>query len=217
MGTSSMPLGLTIGGSTPNPAGSQSLLDCTVSCSRTSASVRGTPTLNCTVTTASPGRRPTAHAPRRRSAPAPARPDRPPSAPHPHGGAREGDQHIGHGHVDLRLFLARGDGPTAKMPSSSATRASSGVICACLEEGARCGPTAAQTDGGCGVSACSESDMVVSLCRGQRAAGSARAAACGSVTTRSPGIRPDSTSSVPAVLRPSRTWRSRGWPAASST
>ena len=56
MGTSSMPLGLTSGGCTPRPWGSQSAFDCTVSYSRTSASVRGTPTLNCTVSTATPGR-----------------------------------------------------------------------------------------------------------------------------------------------------------------
>ena len=55
-GTSSMPLGLTIGVSVPRPAGSQSWLALSTSYRRTSASVRGTPTLNCTVSTATPGR-----------------------------------------------------------------------------------------------------------------------------------------------------------------
>jgi hypothetical protein len=54
-GTSSMPLGLTIGGST-QVRGSQSWLALSTSYRRTSASVRGTPTLNCTVSTATPGR-----------------------------------------------------------------------------------------------------------------------------------------------------------------
>ena len=56
IGTSSMLLALTIGASVPKVFGSQSACDRAVSWSRTSASVRGTPTLNCTVTTASPGR-----------------------------------------------------------------------------------------------------------------------------------------------------------------
>ena len=55
MGTSSMPLGLTIGSPTSSCAGSQSRLEWIVSYNRTSASVRGTPTLNCTVMTAMPG------------------------------------------------------------------------------------------------------------------------------------------------------------------
>ncbi len=55
-GTSSMPLGLTIGVSVPRSRGSQSWLAFSTSYSRTSASVRGTPTWNCTVSTASPGR-----------------------------------------------------------------------------------------------------------------------------------------------------------------
>ena len=55
-GTSSMPLGRTIGASVPRPAGSQSWLALSTSYRRTSASVRGTPTLNCTVSTARPGR-----------------------------------------------------------------------------------------------------------------------------------------------------------------
>ena len=55
-GTSSMPLGLTMGVSTPRPEGSQSWLALSTSYRRTSASVRGTPTWNCTVSTATPGR-----------------------------------------------------------------------------------------------------------------------------------------------------------------
>ena len=50
-----MPLGLISGGPTPRPRGSQSALALTVSYRRTSASVRGTPTLNCTASTATPG------------------------------------------------------------------------------------------------------------------------------------------------------------------
>ena len=50
-----MPLGLTMGGSTPSPCGSQSVLELSVSYKRTNASVRGTPTLYCTVITATPG------------------------------------------------------------------------------------------------------------------------------------------------------------------
>ena len=56
MGTSSMPLGLMMGSNTPKFLGSQSALERSVSCRRTSASVRGTPTLNCTAITAKPGR-----------------------------------------------------------------------------------------------------------------------------------------------------------------
>ena len=55
IGTSSMPFGLTTGSSTPRCAGSQSLWDINVSYSLTSASMRGSPTLNCTVSTAIPG------------------------------------------------------------------------------------------------------------------------------------------------------------------
>ena len=55
-GTSSMPLGLTMGGITPKPWGSQSWLALSTSYKRTNASVRGTPTSNCTVSTATPGR-----------------------------------------------------------------------------------------------------------------------------------------------------------------
>ena len=56
MGTSSMPLGLMMGSITPKFMGNQSVFDRNVSCKRTKASVRGTPTLNCTVKMAKPGR-----------------------------------------------------------------------------------------------------------------------------------------------------------------
>ena len=49
-------LGLDHGGSTPRLAGSQSWLALSTSYRRTSAWVRGTPTWNCTVSTAMPGR-----------------------------------------------------------------------------------------------------------------------------------------------------------------
>ena len=54
MGTSSIPFGLIIAGMTPRPLGSQSEFAATVSWSLTSASVLGTPTLNCTVITDKP-------------------------------------------------------------------------------------------------------------------------------------------------------------------
>src|SRR5512138_3395529 len=51
-----MPIGLISGGPTPRPRGSQAACALTTSYRRTSASVRGTPTLNCTVSTTTPGR-----------------------------------------------------------------------------------------------------------------------------------------------------------------
>ena len=51
-----LPLGLTMGVRVPRSRGSQSWLALSTSYRRTSASVRGTPTLNCTVSTAMPGR-----------------------------------------------------------------------------------------------------------------------------------------------------------------
>ncbi len=51
-----MPLGLMIGASVPRLGETQSRLELIVSYRRTSASTRGTPTLNCTVSTAMPGR-----------------------------------------------------------------------------------------------------------------------------------------------------------------
>jgi len=56
IGTSSMPLGLISGVPTPSCGDSQSACDCTVSYRRTSAVWLGTPTSNCTVITAIPGR-----------------------------------------------------------------------------------------------------------------------------------------------------------------
>ena len=56
IGTSSMPLGTTTGVSVPTSRGNQFWLALSTSYSRTRASVRGTPTLNSTVTTARPGR-----------------------------------------------------------------------------------------------------------------------------------------------------------------
>ena len=103
-----MPLGLMSGAPTPRPRGSQSALALTVSYRRTSASVRGTPTLNCTVTTARPGRETDITC----SMPAicdstcsagvaticsTSRTDAP----------GKGMKHVGHRHVDLRLLLAR--------------------------------------------------------------------------------------------------------------
>ena len=51
-----MPRGLITGSSTPSSGDTQSRLAASVSRTRTIASVRGTPTLNCTVMSAIPGR-----------------------------------------------------------------------------------------------------------------------------------------------------------------
>ena len=51
-----MPMGLIIGSITPNPEGRQSRLEYTALYKRTMASLRGTPTLYCTVKMATPGR-----------------------------------------------------------------------------------------------------------------------------------------------------------------
>ena len=51
-----MPLGLISGSGKPRLRGNQSAFSRIVSCNLTSASVRGTPTLNCTVMIATPGR-----------------------------------------------------------------------------------------------------------------------------------------------------------------
>ncbi len=51
-----MPLGFTMGGRMPRFCGRQSWFEYMALYSRTSASVRGSPTLNCTVSTPMPGR-----------------------------------------------------------------------------------------------------------------------------------------------------------------
>jgi hypothetical protein len=51
-----MPRGLITGSMTPRLGGSQSRCECTVSYRRSTASLYLTPTLNCTVITAMPGR-----------------------------------------------------------------------------------------------------------------------------------------------------------------
>ena len=128
MGTSSMPLGLMIGSSTPKPLGNQSALEFTVSYKRTSASVRATPTLNCTVMMARPGcdtditcSTPAICASTCSAGPATICSTSRTAAP-------------GKGISTLAIVTliwgssSRGVTPTAKNPSSSATRASSGVI-----------------------------------------------------------------------------------------
>jgi hypothetical protein len=130
IGTSSMPLGLMIGASTPRPLGSQSAFELTVSYSRTSASMRGTPTLNCTVITARPGRdtditcsTPAICASTCSAGVATICSTSRTAAP-------------GNGISTLAIVTlicgssSRGVTSTAKMPSSSASSASSGVICA---------------------------------------------------------------------------------------
>ena len=130
IGTSSMPLGLINGVSTPRPLGSQSALELTVSYSRTSASVRGTPTLNCTVRTARPGRETDI------TCSMPAICDSTCSAGAATICSTSRAEAPGNGISTLAIVTlicgssSRGVTSTAKTPSSSATSASSGVICA---------------------------------------------------------------------------------------
>ncbi len=128
MGTSSMPLGLTSGSSTPRPRGSQSAWLLMESCSRTSASVRGTPTLNCTVRTAMPGRETDI------TCSTPAIRDSTCSAGVVTICSTSRTAAPGKGIITLAMVTSicgsssRGVTITAKMPSSRATSASSGVI-----------------------------------------------------------------------------------------
>ena len=130
IGTSSMPLGLISGSPTPRPRGSQSLFALTVSCSRTSASVRGTPTSNCTVITASPGRDSDI------TCSMPAICDSTCSAGVATICSTSRADAPGNGISTLAIVTlicgssSRGVTSTANTPSSSATSASSGVICA---------------------------------------------------------------------------------------
>ena len=186
MGTSSMPLGLMMGSSTPRPFGSQSALEFTVSYSRTSASVRGTPTLNCTVMIATPGRdtditcsTPAICASTCSAGPATICSTSRTAAP-------------GKGISTLAMVTlicgssSRGVTPTAKMPSSKATNASSGVIWACWKKAAMRPdtPSAPALWVGLALGLGLEAWVIACLQR-------ARAAACGSDTTRSPAIKPD--------------------------
>ena len=130
MGTSSMPLGLISGSPTPRPGGSQSALALTVSYRRTSASVRGTPTLNCTVITARPGRETDI------TCSMPAICDSTCSAGVATICSTSRTDAPGNGISTLAMVTlicgssSRGVTSTANAPSSSATSASSGVICA---------------------------------------------------------------------------------------
>ena len=136
MGTSSMPLGLMRGGSTPRPAGSQSALAFTVSYRRTSASVRGTPTLNCTVSTARPGLATDI------TCSTPLICDSTCSAGMATICSTSRTAAPGKGISTLAIVTlicgssSRGVTPTAKPPSSSAIKASSGVICAAWKKAA---------------------------------------------------------------------------------
>ena len=101
-----MPLGLMIGSPTPRLGESQSRWEKIVSYSSTSARSCGTPTLNCAVSTAIPG----LETEYTWSIPANARDHllgrSGDQALHVLGrGARERDEHVRHGDVDLRLFL----------------------------------------------------------------------------------------------------------------
>ena len=128
MGTSSMPLGLMMGSSTPRLRGNQSALSRMVSCSRTKASVRGTPTLNWTVSTATPGRETDMTC----STPAICASTCSPGVATMCSTSRT--EAPGNGTITLAIVTliwgssSRGVTSTAKMPSSSATSASKGVI-----------------------------------------------------------------------------------------
>jgi hypothetical protein len=106
------------------------------------------------------------------------------------------DQHIGHGHVDLRLFLARRHQHREDAQQQRHQRQQWRDLRR-LEVGR---------------DATRDTERAF---RGH--AQSARAAACGSSATRSPADTPDSTSTLLPCARPSRTWRSTGAPCASST
>ena len=129
-GTSSMPLGLMIGSMAPSPLGSQSALLRKVSCRRTSASVRGTPTLNCTVITATPGRDTEV------TCSVPCICDSTCSAGVAIICSTSGTEAPGNGTMTLAMVTSiwgsssRGVTSTANTPSKNATTASKGVICA---------------------------------------------------------------------------------------
>ena len=130
MGTSSTPLGLMMGSITPSPLGSQSALALMVSCSRTKASVCATPTLNCTVSTAMPGCETDITC----STPAICDSTCSPGVATICSTSRT--EAPGNGTSTLAMVTlicgssSRGVTSTANMPSSKATSASSGVICA---------------------------------------------------------------------------------------
>ena len=109
--------------------------------------------------------------------------------------AGEGDQHVGHGHVDLRLFLARRDQHgeqrrAAARPAPAAASARGSGRSA--PGGRRCR--------GVGVS------TGTSLTAPRRAP--CRPARTGSAAMRSPAATPASTSTRPATAGPTRTARS---------
>ncbi len=130
MGTSSTPFGLMMGCSTPRPLGSQSALAPTVSYRRTTAAWRGTPTLNCTVTTATPGRDTLI------TCSTPVICDSTCSAGVATMASTSFALAPGNGTITLAMVTSicgsssRGVTNTANRPSRKATSASSGVICA---------------------------------------------------------------------------------------
>ena len=130
IGTSSMPLGLMMGSSTPRFLGSQSAFVRSVSCKRTKASMRGTPTLNCTVMTAKPGRASDM------TCSVPAICESTCSAGMATICSTSATLAPGNGISTLAMVTlicgssSRGVTSTANAPSSSAIRASSGVMCA---------------------------------------------------------------------------------------
>ena len=202
MGTSSMPLGRMRGSITPSSRGNQSAWLRRVSCRRTSASVRTTPTLNCTVSTARPGY----EADMTCSVPAICESI-----------CSEGMASIcstsateapGKGSNTLAMVTlicgssSRGVAMTANTPSRNATRASSGVICALWNRAAM--RPAKPRDW---------ADRALSFMPCCPPCQRCLAAACGSAATWSPARRPLSTSTLSPLRRPSRTWRSSGRPA----
>ena len=207
MGTSSMPLGLMTGASTPSPLGSQSELAPTVSYRRTSASLRLTPTLNCTVSTAMPERDTLM------TWSTPVICESTCSAGVATSDSTSFAAAPGKGMMTLAIVTSiwgsssRGVTRMANRPSRKATRARSGVIWAASKKAAIRPemPRRAVLPEVSGVGG-----MASRMGKGSVGRHCARAAACGSVTTRSPACRPERISTVSPWARPRRTWRSRG-------
>ena len=130
IGTSSMPLGLMSGSGKPRLRGNQSAFSRIVSCNLTKASVRGTPTLNCTVMMATPGRE------TEKTCSTPAILDNTCSAGMATICSTSRTDAPGNGAITLAMVTlicgssSRGVTITANTPSKNATSASKGVICA---------------------------------------------------------------------------------------
>ncbi len=196
-----MPFGLTSGSPTPSSGGSQSRCDRIVSCRRTTASLRGTPTLNWTVTIACPGRD-TDHTCSR-----PWICDSTCSAGMATSCSTSAADAPGNGTRTLAIVTSicgsssRGVTATANRPSISAINATSGVSRECRKKPAM-RPEMPMAATGYGAAE--------------------RPAATGLAAMRSPARSPDRISITPpsfgsTSVSPVRTWRSSARPSLSST